>query len=56
MVRLTAHVPSGIKKQVEFLAFHRDTTSSAIVIEVLSAFLKNKKILAEIQGITNDNR
>jgi len=41
-VRLTAYVPADMKKQVEFLAFHNDSTSSAIVTEALTKFLKTK--------------
>ena len=53
-VLLSAYVPETLKKRVEFLATARNSTTSAVVTEALSAFFKNKKHLAELQDITND--
>ena len=54
-VLLSAYVPENLKKKIEFLATSRNSTSSEIVTEALTTFFKNKKNLAELQGITNDN-
>ena len=54
-VLLSAYVPETLKKRVEFLATARSSTTSEIVTEALTSFFKNKKHLAELQDITNDN-